>query len=106
MMGRTEPAYLEVLNYLKTLAPNFEPRRIHCDFERAMMNAFRRVFPHSQVVGCVWHFAVVSITKVCAPILFISPNYITLIFYRFCCISKGILQTLQRSRVDATGQRR
>lgn len=61
MMGRTKEAYLEVLNYFKILAPTFEPRRIHCDFERAMMSAFATVFPRSRIVGCLWHFAVVSI---------------------------------------------
>jgi len=38
MMRRTQEAYLEVLNHLKT--PTFAPRKIHCDFERGMMNAF------------------------------------------------------------------
>jgi len=61
MMSRTEEAYLEVLHYLKTLAPAWEPVRIHCDFERGMMNAFRTIFPQSRIVGCLWHFAVVSI---------------------------------------------
>lgn len=61
MMRRTEEAYLEVLNHLKTLAPAWQPRRIHCDFERGMMNAFIIVFPGSRIVGCLWHFAVVSI---------------------------------------------
>ncbi|KAK3916556.1 N-methyltransferase gliN, partial [Frankliniella fusca] len=58
MMRRTQEAYLEVLNYLKTLAPTFAPRRIHCDFERGMMNAFIIAFPQSRIVGCLWHFAV------------------------------------------------
>ncbi|KAK3911587.1 Pentatricopeptide repeat-containing protein [Frankliniella fusca] len=60
MMGRTEEAYLEVLEYLKTLVPNFAPDRIHCDFERAQMNAFRTVLPSSRIVGCLWHYGVAS----------------------------------------------
>ena len=60
MMRRTTESYVEVFRYVKTLAPNWDPRRVHCDFERAEMNAFIQVFPLCRVVGCLWHFGVVS----------------------------------------------
>ncbi|XP_034231381.1 uncharacterized protein LOC117639635 [Thrips palmi] len=58
MLSRTTEAYLEVLEHLKTLAPNMDPDRIHSDFERAEMNAWKRAFPRARVVGCIWHYAV------------------------------------------------
>lgn len=58
MRRRTQEAYLEVLNHLCYIAPNFNPRRVHCDFELAQMNAFVSFFPLCRVVGCLWHYAV------------------------------------------------
>lgn len=63
MMSRTEEAYNVLLSYLKNLAPNLQPTRIHCDFEKAQMNAWRSAFPPPcAVVGCLWHYAVVIIS--------------------------------------------
>lgn len=60
MMRRTQASYLALFNYIKSLVPNLNPRRVHCDFERAQMNAVRIVFPFPCViVGCLWHYAVV-----------------------------------------------
>ncbi|KAK3924154.1 Phosphate acyltransferase [Frankliniella fusca] len=58
MRRRTEEAYTSVINYLCDIAPNFNPRRIHCDYELAQMNAFKSAFPLCRVVGCLWHYAV------------------------------------------------
>ncbi len=61
MRSRSELTYLTLFRYLKTLAPNLEPQSIHCDFEKATMNALRTVFPTSSIVGCLWHYGVVSL---------------------------------------------
>ncbi|XP_034231375.1 uncharacterized protein LOC117639631 [Thrips palmi] len=58
MLTRTTQAYIAVIEQIRTLAPNMNPVRIHCDFERAEMNAWRAMFPRSRVVGCLWHYAV------------------------------------------------
>ncbi|KAK3924637.1 (2R)-sulfolactate sulfo-lyase subunit beta [Frankliniella fusca] len=58
MRSRSENAYLELFGFIKQLAPNLQPTRIHCDFERATINALRKTFPLSDIVGCLWHFGV------------------------------------------------
>lgn len=60
MMSRTQAAYVTLFSFIKQLAPNLEPERIHSDFERAQINAWRQTFPLSVIVGCLWHYAVVS----------------------------------------------
>jgi len=59
MVARSKAAYVEVFNYLKLIAPHFQPRRVHCDFEMAQMSAFKQCFPLCRVVGCLWHYTVV-----------------------------------------------
>jgi len=63
MLTRTTEAYLTVLGYLKSLAPNMDPDTIHSDFERGQMNAWKAAFPRARMVGCIWHYAVVSGTS-------------------------------------------
>lgn len=63
MRSRKQPAYEIVLNFLKILAPNWNPMILYSDFEKAEMNAFRIEFPRCRVVGCLWHYGVVSIFK-------------------------------------------
>ncbi|XP_052130715.1 uncharacterized protein LOC127751337 isoform X2 [Frankliniella occidentalis] len=58
MQSKREAAYQTLFSYLKTLCPRLNPDRIHCDFERGMMNALAMVFPHSLIVGCLWHYSV------------------------------------------------
>ncbi|KAE8741560.1 hypothetical protein FOCC_FOCC012897 [Frankliniella occidentalis] len=58
MRSRSQEAYLTLFRFIKELAPNLQPRRIHCDFERATINALRVVFPGTSIVGCLWHFGV------------------------------------------------
>lgn len=70
-MSRTQDAYVTLFSYIKQLAPNLEPQRIHCDFERAQMNAWRISFARSDIVGCLWHYGVVSVFMyVCLLTLF------------------------------------
>ncbi|KAE8740520.1 hypothetical protein FOCC_FOCC013965 [Frankliniella occidentalis] len=58
MQSKREVAYVTLFSYLKALCPNLNPERIHCDFERGMINALSRVFPQSLIVGCLWHYGV------------------------------------------------
>ncbi|KAK3932363.1 Threonine synthase-like 2 [Frankliniella fusca] len=58
MQSRSENAYFTLFEFLKRLAPGLNPERIHCDFERATINALRRVFPDADIVACLWHFGV------------------------------------------------
>lgn len=60
MMSRTQAAYCTLFNHVKQLAPRLDPDRIHCDFERGQVNAWRISFPRSDIVGCLWHYGVVS----------------------------------------------
>lgn len=70
MMSRSEEAYITLFSYIKQLAPGLDPQRIHCDFERATINALRRAFPRSDIVGCLWHFGVVSIIRLSFTVFF------------------------------------
>ncbi|KAK3909601.1 Elongation factor 4 [Frankliniella fusca] len=63
MRRRTEEAYTALFNYLRTIAPDLRPTRIHCDFERATINALRQLFPDCPIVGCLWHYAVACSSK-------------------------------------------
>ncbi|KAK3921811.1 Non-structural protein 1, partial [Frankliniella fusca] len=58
MESKSEDAYLTLFSYIKTLCPLLNPERVHCDFERGMMNSLAAVFPHSLIVGCLWHYGV------------------------------------------------
>ncbi|XP_052128117.1 uncharacterized protein LOC127750458 [Frankliniella occidentalis] len=87
MMSRSEEAYVELFSYLRVLAPNLRPERIHCDFERATINALRRVFPMADIVGCLWHFGVCigrhAVKKGLAPLA--SENDLIHTFIRCLC---------------------
>ncbi len=61
MHSRCEKAYITMFDFIKSLASAMKPTRIHCDFERAAINALRRVFPDADIVGCLWHFGAVSL---------------------------------------------
>ncbi|KAK3920048.1 2-isopropylmalate synthase, partial [Frankliniella fusca] len=56
--SRSELTHLTLFRYLKTHAPNLKPQSIHCDFEKATMNALRTVFQTSSIVVCLWHYVV------------------------------------------------
>ncbi|ODM77881.1 hypothetical protein Ocin01_20181, partial [Orchesella cincta] len=53
--NRYESTYVKMLNALKDLAPNLNPRSITTDFERAAKNAFKVVFPVCTQHGCLFH---------------------------------------------------
>lgn len=59
MRDKTEAAYMALFNYIKAIAPNLQPTRFHCEFERAQVNAIRQAFPGCAAEATLWHYAVV-----------------------------------------------
>ena len=42
--------------YAQSIDANFSPEKFHIDFEAGMLKAIERVFPDSEVKGCLFHF--------------------------------------------------
>jgi len=61
MQRRTTEAYIALLNFLKTVMPQWAPHTIMADHELAQVHAWMHVFPLAHVTTCLFHFAVVSI---------------------------------------------
>lgn len=61
MHSKQEEEYVNVLQYLRELVPQFRPRYVMTDYECAMQNAWKQVFPDCSVAGCYWHFCRVSL---------------------------------------------
>ena len=59
--GRT---YARLMDVLKVLVPNAQPRLILTDFESAAMNAFNAAYPSSYPAGCYFHLCQSVIRKV------------------------------------------
>ena len=57
MANKTEESYKKLFLKLKSLEPTLSPNTIMTDFERAAINAFRTVFPNSDVRSCFFHFS-------------------------------------------------
>ncbi|KAG8241871.1 hypothetical protein J6590_077139 [Homalodisca vitripennis] len=46
-----------VLQYLMQLVQQWQPEIVLADFETAIRNAARLVWPHARIVGCFFHYA-------------------------------------------------
>ncbi|XP_039281586.1 uncharacterized protein LOC111049319 [Nilaparvata lugens] len=57
MSRKTQSAYEGVLSYLKEHTPELNPTVVMSDFEQAMQNAARMVWPNTRIVGCFFHYA-------------------------------------------------
>ncbi|XP_063974380.1 uncharacterized protein LOC135161050 [Diachasmimorpha longicaudata] len=60
MEKKTTEAYEAILNYVfSELACDLRDKlgKIHCDFEKAEQNAFRKLLPRVKIVPCLFHFA-------------------------------------------------
>lgn len=55
MSRKTEEAYIHLFEYLKTIC-DFQPISFMTDYEVAMRNALRTVFPEAQFYSCWFHF--------------------------------------------------
>jgi len=60
MGGKNRAAYMALFNYLRNIAPNFQPMTIYCDYEEAQVNAVRQAIPECRAEGSLWHYGVVS----------------------------------------------
>ena len=56
MTRRLKDHYKAVIQKIRQLVPNFEPRFAIGDFEQASMNAFEETFPGIVIKGCLFHF--------------------------------------------------
>ena len=57
MTKKTEEYYLHAIHCLMVVSDyKLKPNSITCDFERALMNAFRTKFPNADMYGCLFHF--------------------------------------------------
>ena len=56
MSGQTEGHYVKVLEYLKLKKEKSEIKSIMCDFEKALRNAIKNIFPNVIIYGCYYHF--------------------------------------------------
>jgi hypothetical protein len=52
MTSRKIGLYRKVFKFLKEKVPNFKPPQMMADYERAMRNAFKSVYPTSRLFGC------------------------------------------------------
>lgn len=69
MSRKTESSYTAVLRVLKTTVINdHSPAVVMTDFEQALRNASRTVFPHAIVAGCSVHYDRVSVNNQCYSI--------------------------------------
>ena len=63
--GKTTESYIEFMDNVKTFvfehrenkrnSDQWYPKIIHCDFELAIINSIRQVFPNSEIKLCLWH---------------------------------------------------
>lgn len=57
MANKTQTSYVRALTALKNLNSQLAPVSIMTDFEKAAMNAFRKVFPQATQRGCFFHMS-------------------------------------------------
>ncbi|XP_066590864.1 uncharacterized protein [Prorops nasuta] len=57
MNKKTESAYRGVLNFVKFKILNkMNPVYVHCDFEKAIQNSVKTIFPETVIKGCYFHY--------------------------------------------------
>lgn len=63
MESKTEMAYTRVLTKCKAIFPDITPTCIMTDFETALQNAFKTVYPNAIQHACWFHYVQVFIYK-------------------------------------------
>lgn len=53
--NKQSATYTRMLNMLKDVEENLNPRKISCDFELAAITAFKDAFPNAEILGCFFH---------------------------------------------------
>ncbi len=61
MNNKEQKNYENIFSAIKSNINNtnnlgeFKPKELHCDFEIAISNAFKKIFPQSKIKFCYWH---------------------------------------------------
>lgn len=58
--NKTEETDTRMWRMIRDLEHILDPQMIHCDFELAIMNSVRSVYPNSTAAGCFFHLLLVS----------------------------------------------
>lgn len=117
--NKSEETYVTLLQQLKLLEPAVSPQSITIDFETAMMNACRRVFPDASQRGCFFHFSQCILRsiqnhglkkryesdanfalnmKILAAIAYVPTIHVTAVFEQLC--DKGVFPPESQEVVD------
>lgn len=56
MSDRKEESYIILFNMIKSQIPEWNPRKVYTDYEKAAMNAILKVFPTTKLRGCYYHW--------------------------------------------------
>ncbi|XP_034252579.1 uncharacterized protein LOC117652054 [Thrips palmi] len=56
LSSKSQLLYEATLRHIQRLVPGFRPNCVMTDFETALQNAWKAVFPRCQVYGCYWHY--------------------------------------------------
>lgn len=57
MTRKSEAAYVELVGVMRTYTNNLRVRYVMADYEAALRNAVRRIYPNVVLRGCWFHFA-------------------------------------------------
>lgn len=60
METKTEVAYRTLLKRCQLLFPSLNPVKIMTDYESALQNALRAVYPRAEINGCYFHYVQVN----------------------------------------------
>lgn len=56
MKGRTKEAYISLLRYIEENVCRLRPASFMSDYEAALRNALRSIFPECEINGCYFHY--------------------------------------------------
>uniref|UniRef100_A0A1E1W8B6 MULE transposase domain-containing protein n=1 Tax=Pectinophora gossypiella TaxID=13191 RepID=A0A1E1W8B6_PECGO len=57
LANKTKITYKILFSLIKSQIPQFDPKNIILDFERAKMSAIKDIFPETCISGCFFHFS-------------------------------------------------
>ncbi|KAG4086931.1 hypothetical protein H8356DRAFT_1434097 [Neocallimastix lanati (nom. inval.)] len=88
LRNKKQKTYKMLFNKLKQNSNNniiTEPKNVHCDFEKGISKAVKKIFPNINIKYCIWHYKnLLEIKKneLCriSNLPFINPEYIMDIF--------------------------
>lgn len=74
MKGRTQDAYIRLLQYIEENVCQLKPKSFTSDYEAALRNALRSVYPLCEVSGCYFYYCQAIKKNACQ-----IPNFLTLL---------------------------